>query len=124
MKNVPLVAIGKTQAEPKADPKVKTKAKAKAEEKDNRKDQSNMITQLKAGANKGDEAKQKALNIYQALPRFSDEKKKMLEKWKLDKTCSWAVSMTNTFEESHQSSQNSQSGFVTKFLGSKKTMLK
>lgn len=49
-------------------------------------------------------------------------KKKLLEKWKFDKSCSWAVSMTNTIEETHNTSQNSQSGFVTKFLGSKETM--
>lgn len=69
MRNFPLLAMGKGESKTKeAEPKAKVKAKAKAEEKANTKDTSNMLTQLKAGASKGDETKQKALSIYQALP--------------------------------------------------------
>ena len=67
-------------------------------------DQANMLTQLKArGADDQlNKAKADTLAVYQALPRFSDEKIKLLELWKKDKSCKWI----NEYKETHVTEDN------------------
>lgn len=54
------------------------------------------------------------LKRYKELPRFSAEKRRLIEQWRGDKTCKWA----STLEEVHFSSEavetSTMSGFGTK----------
>ena len=81
-----VIPADKTAAVKKAaaKPKVKTAEQA-AEDK---KDMSNMVTTLKK-ATPAEKEKVQLLEIYQSLPRFSEEKLKLLKQWKLDKSCKW-----------------------------------
>ena len=63
---------GSGKAAPKKSKEQKAEDKARVDEKT---EQSNMITQLKTGAAKGDGNEQMLLNMYQQLPRVSAEKK-------------------------------------------------
>lgn len=110
--------MGKPAAEKKA-AKDTTKRDAKSKQKDStqaaqdKKDQSNMLTQLK----KGDTTeKVQTLQLYQSLPRFSDEKLELLKKWKLDKTCKWIASYKETRSMTQTTKHQEKDGFATKSL--------
>ena len=75
-------------------PKKLAAAKA-ADGNDSRLMASGFITAMKAPSSSKEQ--KAALEYYQSLPRFSDIKKEILQKWKQDKTCVWF----NSYKETH-----------------------
>ena len=100
-------AVKKATAKPKVKP-----AEEAAQDK---KDMSNMLTTLKK-ATPADKEKVQLLEIYQSLPRFSEEKLKLLKQWKLDKSCKWIGQYQESRELSNTTSESTQDGFATKYL--------
>ena len=94
-----------------AKPKVKSAEEAAADKRD----MSNMVTTLKK-ANSSEKEKVQLLEIYQNLPRFSEEKLKLLKQWKLDKSCKWVGQYQESRELSNTTSESTQDGFATKYL--------
>ena len=94
-----------------AKPKVKSAEQA-AEDK---KDVSNMITTLKKSS-PAEKEKVQLLEIYQSLPRFSEEKLKLLKQWKLDKSCKWIGQYQESRALTNTTSESIQDGFATKQL--------
>ena len=101
------LAVKKTTAKPKV--------KSADEAAQDKKDMSNMITTLKK-APSSEKEKVQLLEIYQSLPRFSEEKLKLLKQWKLDKSCKWIGQYQESRELSNTTSESTQDGFATKYL--------
>ena len=93
----------------------KPKVKPAEEAAQDKKDMSNMITTLKK-ATSAEKDKVQLLEIYQSLPRFSEEKLKLLKQWKLDKSCKWIGQYQESRELSNTTSESTQDGFATKYL--------
>lgn len=110
--------MGRSAAEKKAakdtsKKDVNNKQKDSTQAAQDKKDQSNMLTQLK----KGDTTeKVQTLQLYQSLPRFSDEKLELLKKWKLDKSCKWIASYKETRSMTQTTKHQEKDGFATKYL--------
>ena len=94
-----------------AKPKVKS-AEQSAEDK---KDMSNMITTLKKSS-PAEKEKVQLLEIYQSLPRFSEEKLKLLKQWKLDTSGKWIGQYQESRALTNTTSESIQDGFATKHL--------
>jgi tryptophanyl-tRNA synthetase len=74
-------------------------------------DVSNFITQSKKSSNPDKVA---TLQLYQSLGRFDTEKKNLVAKWKLDKTCKWFSEYTHSREKEHEVKTESLLGFGTR----------
>lgn len=101
----------------KAASSAKGKAKIKAtaaESETTRKDQSNMVTQLKKAS--ASESQKELLKLYQSLPRFSDRKTELLNKWRADKSCVWVQDYSETHERSAESTDQKARGYGTVFV--------
>jgi len=73
----------------------KLAASKAADGSDSRLMASGFITAMKAPSSSKEQ--KAALEYYQGLPRFSEIKKEILQKWKQDKTCVWF----NSYKETH-----------------------
>ena len=108
----------KKAAVKKASAKPKTNVKPPEEAAQDKKDMSNMLTQLKK-ATSAEKEKVQLLEIYQSLPRFSEEKLKLLKQWKLDKSCKWIGQYQESRALTNTTSESIQDGFATKYLDCK-----
>ena len=97
-------------------------AKAKADNKakdpkaaEERRTISNFITQMSKST---DPNKQSLISHYKSLSRFDEQKKEILQKWRMDKTCSWSQSYLKEITSSTASSSTEGQGFGTKVPGS------
>ena len=54
------------------------------------------------------------LDIYQNLPRASEEKKELLSKWKADRSCKWVSSYTSSKLETQSLKRSNVAGHGTK----------
>jgi hypothetical protein len=84
-------------------------------------DVSNFLVQLaktKAGVagNPEDAAKTGTLALYKSLGRFDEEKKALVAKWKLDKSCKWFSEYTHSREKENAVSTEALLGFGTRHL--------
>jgi hypothetical protein len=78
-------------------------------------DKANFVTQLKTQGLK-DETKASLLSHYSALPRFSQIKNEIVQKWKLDKTCRWATEYLQTTEKATFQKTSEEEGYGTRHL--------
>ena len=79
-----------------AEPKPAPKATVKKEKANvDQKDQANFGNSLKKS--NSEEAHQ-VLQLYQSLPRFSQQKKDLIQAWKADKTCKWISTWNKSLE--------------------------
>lgn len=108
----------KKAAVKKASAKPKTNVKPPEEAAQDKKDMSNMLTTLKK-ATSAEKEKVQLLEIYQSLPRFSEEKLKLLKQWKLDKSCKWIGQYQESRALTNTTSESIQDGFATKYLDCK-----
>ena len=98
-------------------------AKAKADNKakdpkaaEERRTISNFITQMSKST---DPNKQSLISHYKSLSRFDEQKKEILQKWWMDKTCSWSQSYLKEITSSTASSSTEGQGFGTKYQAAK-----
>ena len=96
-------------AESKPAPKaVVKKEKANVDQKD----QANFGNSLKKS---NSEEAQQVLQLYQSLPRFSQQKKDLIQAWKADKTCKWISTWNKSLETEKKETVNERAGFGTRF---------
>jgi len=76
-------------------PAKKVSSASKGSDTDTRLMASGFITAMKAPSSTKEQ--KEALKFYQDLPRFSDIKKDILQRWKQDRSCTWFQS----FKEIH-----------------------
>ena len=108
----PKMTAAKAAAVKAAQPKKSALSKAKGNEVGvNLGEVSNCLTQLKASS---DPNKVATLELYQSLSRFDQEKKNLVAKWKLDKTCKWFTEYTHSREKETEVKTESLLGFGTR----------
>ena len=83
-----------------------------ARKADEKKAQSNMITTLKTGTQTPE--RKAFFEYYNALPRFSAEKKLLLEQWGKDKSCKWFSQYYEEKIKSNKVEETALQGFGTK----------
>ena len=96
-----------------AEPKPAPKATVKKEKANvDQKDQANFGNSLKKS---NSEEAQQVLQLYQSLPRFSQQKKDLIQAWKADKTCKWISTWNKSLETEKKETVNERAGFGTRF---------
>ena len=86
-------------------------AKDSGESAQERKDLSNFITQLK---NSTDPNKMQVYTMYQGMSRFDSQKKEIIRKWKMDKSCKWVNSMEQQISATTEAKSTTLEGWGTK----------
>lgn len=59
-------------------------------------------------------ARGKVLKRYKELPRFSEEKRRLIEQWRADKTCKWVSTLEEVRFASEAVESSRMSGYGTK----------
>jgi hypothetical protein len=108
------MTAAKAAATKAAQPKKTIISKAKGEEVGvTMGEVSNFLTQSKGSTNPD---KLNTLALYQSLSRFDQEKKNLVAKWKLDKSCKWFSEYIRSREKETVVSTEALLGFGTRCL--------
>ncbi|CAE7607779.1 unnamed protein product [Symbiodinium sp. CCMP2592] len=75
-------------------------------------DVSNFLGRMKAA---GGGPQKDLLNFYQLLPRYDSRKQEIVQKWKLDRSCSWAQNYTEQESKKTKCSRQSTVGWLTRW---------